>query len=98
METKIEKPVFENEPSHENSIGTKFWTVDEFDHIIEGLPVDIQILFTEYVDDEGIEYWGYIIVEDDEVIFETLDRNNIYHILEAVKEESIERGYLEIEQ
>jgi hypothetical protein len=95
QENKIERPVFDREPDSINSIGTKFWTVNDFDDILESLPVDVHIFFSEFIDEEGEEFWGYLIVEGDDVLFETGSHDDIQMILETVKQESIERGLIE---
>lgn len=96
-EIRIEKPVFEREPDHVNSIGTRFWAINDFDELVESLPLDITVMFSEYTDDEGETFWGYLIIEDDTVMFETLKKDDVQEILETVKKESINRGLIEVE-
>jgi hypothetical protein len=94
QEKRIEKPLFEREPDFVNSIGTRFWKVDNFDNILSELPIDVTIFFSEYTDVEGEEFWGYLIVEGDNVLFETPLKEDVIEILETVKQESIERGFI----
>jgi hypothetical protein len=97
-EITIERPVFAREPDHINGIGTKFWMVNDFDELLEEIPVDgLKIYFSEYIDDDGEEFWGYLVIEGDDVMFETLIKDDIETILEAVKQESIDRGLIEFE-
>ena len=94
METVIEKPVFDREPDFVNEIGTKFWSIDDFDDIIDKCCIDISVSFSEFIDEDGTDFWGYLIVEDGTVMFESVSKGNIQDILEAVLEESIERGLI----
>ena len=90
-----EQPVFDKEPDFVNSIGTKFWGVSEFDEILSKIPVDIQIAYSEHTDEAGEVFWGYVIIEKDEILFESARSSDVQEILETTLEESIERGLVE---
>ncbi len=94
----IEKPVFDRTPDFINEIGTRFWTVNDFDDLINQCSIDVSISFSDYTDEDGNEFWGYLIIEDGTVMFESVRYENIKEILESVLEESIERGLISFEQ
>ena len=92
------QPTFDREPDFINDIGTRFWEVDDFDDILEKLPIDLKIVYSEFFDEEESEIiWGYCIIESDTVQFESVSIDDIQEILETVKQESIDRGLIEIE-
>lgn len=66
---------------YENSVGTKFWQVPDFDMLIEKCGLQAQVLISEnIVDNEA--HWCYCIVMDNgNVIHKSRDRNEIEEIL-----------------
>ena len=101
MESDVEggydQPIFDRKPDFTNSIGTNFWNIREFDELLEKIPIDVSIVYSEHTDEEGELLWGYCIIESNTVQFETMNSNDIKEILETTLAESIERGFVEAE-
>ncbi len=91
-----ERPRFERAPDKVNDIGTRFWYIPDFEEIISQLPLEeVKVAFSEYIDPEGEEFWGYLIIEGDDVMFETSSKEDVMEILKTVHQESINRGLIE---
>lgn len=81
---ELPKPVFKRKPDFTNDVGTKGWQINDFDEQIKITGLDLKVVFTEFEED-----WCYILVEEKDVIYETLYYSDINEIIVEIEKVAI---------